>query len=341
MSFTRKRGNVWWYYWRDEAGKQKGKSLRTPDARISEVKKGEEDKKRYHSDAGLPFKDALWGTAKEDFLKGYQDGKTKEGHEQTIALFEEYASPFHPSKVDYKKAKGFRDWLQTKKSKHGRPYKPASVNIHLRNIHTFFNECKRMKYVVENPFGDVKQVPETKRAHKYLKKEEVQKVIAEARESWPEEKVLMLLFFLYTGVRLGELANIRWKAIDLERNLFYLRGSEEWEPKDREENCIGIHPEILEGLKRHPRASEFVFPGIDGGKRCEFSTRRLFNRLYKRAGITSFDGIHLLRHTFGTHFKGNLKTLQKIFGHSDIKTTMKYVHVTEEDMKAITKMSYV
>ncbi len=340
MSFTKKRGRVWWYYWRDENGMQKAKSLKTPSSDVAEVKKGEEDKKRHFGNAGLPFKKILWDTAKKDFLEGYKDGKTKEGHERSLSLFESHVQPVRVSDADYKKAKSFRDWLQTTPSRFGRPFSPTSVNIHVRNLHAFFEECKRHKYVIENPFGDVKQIPETKRAHKYLTKAEVQAVLAEARESWAEEKVLMLLFFLYTGVRLGEMANMKWKAIDLERNLFYLRGSENWEPKDREEHSIGIHPELLEGLKRHPRTSEFVFPGVNGGKRCEYSTRRLFNRLYKRAGITSFDGIHLLRHTFGTHFKGELKTLQKIFGHSDIKTTMKYVHVTEEDMQAITRISY-
>lgn len=343
MSHIKKRpgSKFWWYYWRDANGKQQGKSLETPDAKIAEVKKGEEDKKRYHQAAGLPFKDALWGTAKVDFLKGYIDGtKTKEGHQQSLALFERYASPFKPSEVTYNKAKGFRDLMQTKKSKLGKPYKPNSINIHIRNLHTFFSECKRLGYCLENPFDEVGQIPVTKRAPKYFRKDQVNAAIEEAERSWPPEKVLMLYFFLYTGVRMGELINLKWTAIDLERGLFYLHGSEEWEPKDREENTIGLHDKLLPRLKTHPRTSPYVFPGRKGRPRDSRSLRHLFNRLYRRAGITDKTGLHILRHTFLTHAPIPTKAKQKIAGHSHIDTTMRYDHVTPEDLDMVKRLSY-
>lgn len=342
MSFIKKRegSRFYWYYWRDENGKQQGKSLETELRDIAEVKKGEEDKKRHYGEAGLPFTKALWGTAKGSFLAGYKEGATKVSHERSFVLFEKYASPIRPSDIDYKKAKGFRDWMIARKSRFGRVYRPTTVNIQIQNLHTFFNECKRLKYVTDNPFGDLKHVPDTRRSHKYFTKQQIQSIIKEAKSSWPPDRLLMLFFFLYTGVRLGELVNLRWASIDLEKNLFYLHGSETWEPKDREEHSIGLHPDLLDHLRRHPRGSEYVFPGMEGGRRCKFSVERLFNRLYRRAGIDSVTGVHILRHSFATHSGLNLKALQMVLGHSDISTTMRYSHVTPEDVQSVTKISY-
>lgn len=339
MSSIHKRGNVWWYYWRDD-GVQRAMSLDTPDAVVAGIKKGEEDKKRLYGAEGLPFTDALWDTVKTDFLKGYQEGKTREGHEASLKLFERFALPVKISPISYLTAKGFRDHLQTVKNKQGKPYKPNSINIHLRNLHTFFNEAVKMKYVASNPFAEVKQIPVTKRAPRYFRKEDVAAIIEEAGRSWPKDKVLMLYFFLYTGVRMGELINLKWSALDLERGIFYLHGSEDWEPKDREEHAIALHGEILKRLKTHPKTSDFVFPGQKGGPRHDRSLRNLFNRLYKRAGKTGKEGLHILRHTFLTHAKIPLKAKQLIAGHSDIKTTMRYDHVTPEDLEMVKKISY-
>lgn len=342
MSFTKKRGRIWWYYWRPTPGApQKGKSLKTTDGVVAEIKKGEEDKKRHLGGAGLPVTGILWNTFTADFLAGYKPGtKTYETHARTIKVFGDYAAPGKLESVTYAKAKEFRDWLLAQKSHWGRPYKPASINIHLRNLHTLFNEAKRSNYIKENPFDEVKQIPDTKRTPKYFRKDQALALMEEADRSWPQEKALMLCFFLYTGVRLGELVNLRWASIDAGRRLFYLHGSETWEPKDREEHAIGLHPELMKRLKKHPRTSTYVFPGKNGGTRNKRSLRYLFNRLYKRAGITDKSGIHVLRHTFLTHAPLSTKAKQLIAGHADIKTTMRYDHVTPEDLAAVKRVSY-
>lgn len=276
---------------------------------------------------------------KGKFLAGYAEGsKTREMHEQTLRIFEYYSSVSAIKAIDYNKAKGFRDWIQTQKSKHGRPYKPASINIHLRNLHTFFNEAKRAGFVVSNPFDEVKQVPDVKRSPRYLTKDQIRAVLKEAKDSWPPDKVLMLLFFLYTGIRLGEMINLRWRSIDLAQGIFYLHGSESWAPKDREEHAIGLHDELAKRLRRHPKTSEYVFPGLNG-KRCRYSMARLLNRLYRRAGIKE-RGAHILRHSFATHSGLSIRALQKVLGHSDLKTTERYAHVTAEQLEGIRRISY-
>ena len=338
-SWLYKRGRIWWYGWRDDGRKQDAKSLKTQDAVRAEILRDEEDKKLNAKETGLSNKNALWDTVRTDFLSGYKEGKTKEGHLRSLALFEEYTSPSKISSPTYQDAKGFRDHLQTAKSVRGKPYSPTSINIHIRNLTTFFNEAVRAKYITESPFAEVKQVPEVKRTPRYIQKEQVLGLIAEADTSWPPDKVLMLKTFLYTGIRLSELVNLRWSSIDLKAEIFFLHGSENWAPKDREEHAIGLHLELKAGFKKLPKISEYVFPGTNGKPRDKDATRSLFNRLYKRAGIKE-TGCHLIRHTFATHSLLPIRALQKVLGHADVKTTERYRHVTKEHLEEMKKMTY-
>lgn len=341
MSSIHKRGRYWWYYWRDATGKQQAESLRTEYKEAAKILKDEKDKTLAMGAVGLPNPDASWSGAKRGFLAGYKEGKTREGHERTLQLFEDFASPEKVASVGYTKAKGFRDWLQnTPLERTGAPFKPASVNIHLRNIHCFFQEAVKSGVILKNPFSQVGEVPDVRRAPRYLSKDQVRDIMKEAVRSWPMIDLPILKVFLYTGLRISEVINLKWAAVDLDRELLYLRGSENWAPKDREEHAIGLHPELIKAFKSASRTSEYVFPGKAGRRRNKDSLRRRLNRLYKRAGITE-TGAHILRHSFATHAGLPPRVLQQVLGHSDLATTLRYQHVTPEQMREVKKISYL
>lgn len=69
------------------------------------------------------------------------------------------------------------------------------------------------------------------------------------------------------------------------------------------------------------------------------SCTRAFKEVIERAGIEPPLGqlTHVLRHTFVSHFMikgGNILTLQRILGHQDLKTTMRYVHFAPDHLEA-------
>ena len=340
MSFLYKRTNspYWYYGWVDDAGVQHGISLKVTGRIEAEVAQGIKDRQRNSDGTGSIIKGIPWKQFKIEFLAEYR-GNTLEIYKDSFRYFDELARPTIMSDFTYGEAKAFKAKLREHVSKRTKqPLKDNSVNIVLRNMHTAFGEAVKLKYCASNPFEQVKQIPVTKRVPRYLTPDQVRALKQAAMNSPTADTYLMVLFLIHTGVRRQEMLTLKWSAINLERGIIYLHGTEEAEPKDREEHAIGLHPDLIKALKKRPRRSEFVFPG-QHGQRDEDSVTRLFNRLYKRAGIAA-RGCHILRHTFATNFPGNPKVLQRILGHSDPRTTERYQHITPEELLAVRNLNY-
>lgn len=343
MSFITRRPTspYWWYFWNDAEGVKHGKSLRTESKIAADIKKGEEDKKRYLGEVGVPYTGTPWAEFKRDFLKGYKpDSRMKVLYEQTFQKFESFVHPAGPSKVTYKMALDFKSKLSSYVSKvTKRRLDDDTVNIHLRNIRAAFNEAKRMNLITKNPFDDVREIPVTRTVPRYLTLPQIKALKVQAKKSFSPDAYTMLMFFLYTGVRIGELVNLKWESIDLTRGLFFLHAGKGYDPKDREERAIGLHHEIVRLLKKKEHdPTGYVFPGRSG-RRDKDDLRHLFNKLMKRAGVP-YTGCHVLRHTFATHFGGSARALQTILGHSDLKTTERYRHVRREELEMVRNFEY-
>lgn len=348
-SFLYKRSNspYWYYGWVDSSGTQRGESTKKKTRPEAEVVQNIKDKQRVAIDTNSIVAGVPWIKFEKEFLETYS-GKTLEAYTSACAHFRNIVKPTTVSALTYNDAKNFKTGLSKytyvfrKKTKDSleirKPLKPNSINIYLRPLHTAFAEAVRMGYATKNIFEEVEQINVTKRVPRYMTLDQVRRLKDIARESPHQDIYLMLLFLIYTGVRKQEMMNLRWSAIDLDREMMYLHGSETWEPKDREEHAIGLHADLVEALKKRGRTSPYIFPGKNG-LRDKHSIGRLFNRLYRRAGI-EVTGLHIIRHTFATHFQGAEKTLQRVLGHSDPATTQRYRHVTPEDLQSVKNAPY-
>ena len=91
--------------------------------------------------------------------------------------------------------------------------------------------------------------------------------------------------------------------------------------------------------KQKPLKEGYLFPGQIADQ--PYSTRSLqlvLAAAKKRAGVLKPGSIHALRHSFATHLldKGtDVTMIMKLLGHNDIKTTLRYLHVTNRDMLQI------
>ena len=131
------------------------------------------------------------------------------------------------------------------------------------------------------------------------------------------------------GLRVSEVVRLQLRHLDAERRC--LRVEQGKGAKDRDTR---LSPRLLEELRaywRQYRPAGWLFPARDGKRPMDVSTAQKFYSAAKgRAGITKRGGIHALRHAFATHLLEagtDLPTIQRLLGHSDIGTTMRYLHL--------------
>lgn len=147
-------------------------------------------------------------------------------------------------------------------------------------------------------------------------------------------------FGLLTGCRMQECLDLQWKNIDWRNMEMRVTG------KGQKTRTIPMTKAVYDLLWKYPRADEQVFTYISQradnaprGKRMAIEReglKSIFERAVDKAKIEDFS-FHDLRHTCATRLlrrRGNLRLVKELLGHEDINTTMKYAHVTKEDLRA-------
>jgi integrase len=135
-----------------------------------------------------------------------------------------------------------------------------------------------------------------------------------------------------TAMRLSEIANLRWKDVDLDRGFIHLE-----EPiKNGKKRSVPLNREVQKVLHSQARVSEYVF--VSGAGK-PFRGKRISERFkaYARiAGLPEEIHFHSLRHTGATWLVESgvpLPYIKDICGHSSINVTMIYAHTTSEHLK--------
>ncbi len=173
--------------------------------------------------------------------------------------------------------------------------------------------------------------------------DEIRRFLAAADEEG--EMVYMLyLTAIYTGLRAGELAGLRWDDVDLERRLITVQRSYSGTTKAGDARYVPIvnalHGQLRSWRLRHP--GNLVFTNRAGrmiGKSARI-TKQIFHRVVDSAGFPTrqrrngktrrYITFHDLRHTFASHWMtagGDLFKLQNILGHKTTAMTLRYSHL--------------
>ena len=138
----------------------------------------------------------------------------------------------------------------------------------------------------------------------------------------------MVLLALNTGMRRGEILQLRWVDVNSER--LVVRGSTAKSSQTRE---IPLSAEAKDIFKSWNSNSEWVFPGT--GEHPITTIKRSWGGIKKAAGLPGLR-FHDLRHTFATRIlqRGtDIRTVSALLGHADISTTAKYLHATDDSKK--------
>lgn len=145
----------------------------------------------------------------------------------------------------------------------------------------------------------------------------------------------LILALLYgCGLRRFELINIKLPDIDLERKMLHIR-----EGKGRKDRYVPLGDHLVRGIQSYLKADPpyvWLFNGkTNDGKLQQFSetgVQWVIKESAKKAGIKKHVTSHVLRHTYATHLLEmgmDIMTLKDLLGHSDIKTTLVYLHIAQ------------
>jgi site-specific recombinase XerD len=147
----------------------------------------------------------------------------------------------------------------------------------------------------------------------------------------------MMMLSYSAGLRISEAINMKLSDIDSRRMMIHIHGA-----KGKRDRVVMLSEYLLSELRdyyRLYRPKEYVFEGQGGGRYSARSIQLFFQRSVNEAGIRKRVTFHSLRHCFATHLlEGgtDLRSIQKLLGHQSIKTTIRYTHVSTNDLKQVT-----
>lgn len=175
----------------------------------------------------------------------------------------------------------------------------------------------------DNPFMIVDPFPAEKKPRYVPPEEDFWKVYNAANE----DQQLLLLVFLHTAARRGEVFRLRWDDIDFDRNLVRL-GTRKRKGGAMEYDWIPLTEDLKQALsvKRKRTSSVYVFCDEDGQPYKH--RQHLLRRLCQRVGVKAF-GFHAIRHLSASILANegvDVPTIQYILRHKSATTTSRYLH---------------
>lgn len=210
----------------------------------------------------------------------------------------------------------------------------SSINAYVRPLKALYNWLMENNDFSNNPFEKVKSLKEPNEEKAYLTEEEIEKFLGACKKA--EEKAMFSMFF-QLGIRRQELIDITFDDVIDDVILIHGKGSKERVvamPSD----TYSLYQEHLKiRNKKYGKDIPYIFVSK---MRKQYSGQAIwdkFKTIMKRAGFSEqrIDELHphSTRHTFLTNFLGNgndIKSAQKVLGHSDIAVTSKiYAHLRD------------
>src|SRR6266513_4929721 len=222
------------------------------------------------------------------------------------------------------------DWRREKMMK----CRPATINRDLSRLRRMFSLAIEWDLLEESPMTGIRFLRENNARTRYLSLEESIRLIANCIA--PHIRALVTVA-LHSGMRLGEILNLRWHDLDFAAGFILVRDS-----KNGESRQVPTDATLSALFRAYPHrpSTDLVFSSSSGGHIVDVRTG--FQNACKRAGLTDLH-YHDLRHTFASQFVmagGDLYILKEILGHKSLAMTTRYSHLSPTyKIRAIDRMN--
>ena len=234
--------------------------------------------------------------------------------------------------ITYNKICDYQLYLENKPTRIGRVRKRSAVNREISCLRHMLKMAVARDKLACNPFANKESLHyrEPRGELRFLEKEEIDHLL---ETTMPEHYREAIVGILLTGMRRQEALNLKWQHI--RKGVIYLAKTKTDEPR-----WLPMSDELIDHLKavrrKNELRSEYVFCDPYGEKIKKDTFSDAVEKALKRANIHVSRPVHILRHTFASHFVmngGDLPSLQKILGHKNISMTMRYAHLAPDYLK--------
>ena len=245
---------------------------------------------------------------------------------ETISNFDE---------VDYKLLRFYLNDMFNKN------YSSKTISRHLSSLRTFFKYLSKENIITFNPMVLISNPKEEKKLPTYLNYRELDDFL-----EIPDRNTVLglrdacILELLYsTGIRVGELVNIKMQDIDFSQNRIKILGKGN---KERYvlfgSKCRNLLNDYLNKSRPNlvKQKSDYLFLNQRGTGISVRTAEMIVDTVVKKSSIKAHVSPHTLRHTFATHMLNSgcdIRVVQELLGHENLTTTEVYTHITSEELR--------
>lgn len=227
--------------------------------------------------------------------------------------------------------------LEAYQLKRSRIVSPSSVNRHFNVIRHFFRKCEDWNFIKEKPTRKLTNLKAESNPRKLWTRENVIQFFAKAPD-WLQD----VAFFIYeTGVRRGEAVSLKWKDVDFDKNAVRIKSIKGGIARERMIPMTNsMRDWFLQKRNSNPflaKAEKSVFLNEEGETIHPTFLSTAVHRVVKKLGLEGL-GLHGMRHTILTELVQSDVSLEKVrqlAGHSNLKTTEKYLHLKIDDTRSM------
>lgn len=253
-------------------------------------------------------------------LRGYSPKSIKAYTNCAKILYKNFNKPLN--KITESEFKAFLIKLVNKN------YSPQTLNQYQATLKMIFTNV----YKIPFDFGLVYS-RRTKKLPVVLSRIEIKNIIEQIKN--PKYRLLVSVSYA-AGLRVSEIVNLKVKDVDLEELVLHIK-----QGKGRKDRLSVFPKKLIIDFQKLIAGKEgdcFVFTNNQGSKFTTRTAQKIFAGALKRAKINKKATFHSLRHSFATHLLENgvdVRYVQELLGHANIRTTQLYTQVTNPKLKNI------
>lgn len=178
-----------------------------------------------------------------------------------------------------------------------------------------------------NPVSKIKKYKELEKEYRELNDDEIERLLIACKQSNSKHLYNIVNLCMLTGARRNEVLSAKWEDFQLNSNSWVIVRN-----KQNKRDIKTLSDTTVAFIRSIPKFedSEYLFPQSQDISKHTVNIYHAFTHAKKVAGITKAYTIHDFRHQFATQLARSgvdLALIQKLLGHSNIKTTMRYARI--------------